>query len=383
MAELANLSPLGQLRAGKLGRRLTNLVIGQILFGASMAMMIRAGLGTMPWDVLPGGLPLPAAIALMLGGVLGLGTVVYALAIGPLTQLFLPRLTIELESNPRRPKATSPVTRATIRGMTTPSSAPFEFAGTWPARLIATAIHAGQGLRPDLAELIALPEADRLREEDPFTDRLIDGFDTRVYVDRSRFEVDLNRDADGAVYRSPAEAWDLKVWHDTELDAANVAASRETHTAFYDELRARLDECAKRGPFVIYDVHSYNHRRDGADRPAAPEAENPEVNVGTGSLNSERFGGVVTAFIGALQAQRVPRGTLDVRENVRFFGGNLAQWVHENYPETGIVLALEFKKTFMDEWSGIPDEEHLGALNAALRETVPATLAALDKLEAP
>ena len=100
MAELANLSPLGQLRAGKLGRRLTNLVIGQILFGASMAMMIRAGLGTMPWDVLPGGLPLPAAIALMLGGVLGLGTVVYALAIGPLTQLFLPRLTIELESNP-------------------------------------------------------------------------------------------------------------------------------------------------------------------------------------------------------------------------------------------------------------------------------------------
>ncbi|WP_158025153.1 hypothetical protein [Bowdeniella nasicola] len=45
MAELANLSPLGQLRAGKLGRRLTNLVIGQILFGASMAMMIRAGLG--------------------------------------------------------------------------------------------------------------------------------------------------------------------------------------------------------------------------------------------------------------------------------------------------------------------------------------------------
>ncbi|OKL53536.1 hypothetical protein BSZ39_08980 [Bowdeniella nasicola] len=115
----------------------------------------------------------------------------------------------------------------------------------------------------------------------------------------------------------------------------------------------------------------------------APEADNPEVNVGTGSLNSERFGGIVTAFMGALQAQRVPWGTLDVRENVRFFGGNLAQWVHENYPETGTVLALEFKKTFMDEWNGIPDEEHLRALNAALRETVPATLAALDKLEAP
>lgn len=72
-----------------------------------------------------------------------------------------------------------------------------------------------------------------------------------------------------------------------------------------------------------------------------------------------------------------------MRENVRFYGGNLAEWVHTNYPDTGIVLALEFKKVFMDEWTGIPDDDHLTALGQALQATVPATLAALDQLADP
>ena len=38
---LANLSPRAQLRAGRLGRRLPQLVIGLMLYGVSMAMMVR------------------------------------------------------------------------------------------------------------------------------------------------------------------------------------------------------------------------------------------------------------------------------------------------------------------------------------------------------
>lgn len=45
------LSSLEQLRAGKLFRRIVQLNIGLILFGVSMAMMVRGGLGVMPWDV--------------------------------------------------------------------------------------------------------------------------------------------------------------------------------------------------------------------------------------------------------------------------------------------------------------------------------------------
>lgn len=53
---LANLGPVQQLRAGRLPRRLAQLVVGLALYGASMALVVRAGLGVIPWDVLHVGL---------------------------------------------------------------------------------------------------------------------------------------------------------------------------------------------------------------------------------------------------------------------------------------------------------------------------------------
>ena len=49
--ELAALSPLGQLRAGRRPRRLVQLFVGLALYGFSMAMMVRGDLGLAPWDV--------------------------------------------------------------------------------------------------------------------------------------------------------------------------------------------------------------------------------------------------------------------------------------------------------------------------------------------
>ena len=40
-------------------------------------------------------------------------------------------------------------------------------------QLITTAIHAGHALRPALAELTALDDDERRREEDPYTDQLL------------------------------------------------------------------------------------------------------------------------------------------------------------------------------------------------------------------
>lgn len=135
---------------------------------------------------------------------------------------------------------------------------------------------------------------------------------------------------------------------------------------------------------MVFDVHSYNHRRDGASEAESPLADNPEINVGTGSLNRDRFGSVADAFIASFAAQDIPgqaeTGRLDVRENVRFKGANLARWTHEHYPDTGIVLALEFKKTFMDEWTGEADDARVDALAAALAATVPDVEAALAAL---
>lgn len=252
--------------------------------------------------------------------------------------------------------------------------------GEWSGQLVATAIHTGHDLRPEVAEAMILDEDVRLREEDPFTDVIGAAAPARVVAHRSRFEVDLNRPRDTAVYRRPEDCWDLHVWRTDPLEDAVVRGSLEVYDRFYTDLGERLDEVAARGPFVVYDVHSYNHRRDGADGDVADPEDNPEVNLGTGTVD-ERFRPVVEAFRSSLSAQEVQGHRLDVRENVKFEGRALAWWVHERYAGRGVCLALEFKKTFMDEWSGVPDEEHLAQLRAALGATHDPVLEALGRLD--
>jgi uncharacterized membrane protein YczE len=54
--ELARLGPVAQLRAGRLPRRLAQLALGLVLYGVTLAMLIRATLGNASWDVLHQGL---------------------------------------------------------------------------------------------------------------------------------------------------------------------------------------------------------------------------------------------------------------------------------------------------------------------------------------
>jgi hypothetical protein len=71
---------------------------------------------------------------------------------------------------------------------------------------------------------------------------------------------------------------------------------------------------------------------------------------------------------------------LDIRENVKFRGGQLARWTHEQFPHSGCVLSIEFKKFFMDEWTGIPDSTQLEAIRQGLQSTVPGVLEELKKI---
>lgn len=54
--QLADLGPVAQLRAGRLGRRFPQLFVGLVLYGVSLALMVRGDLGLAPWDVLHSGL---------------------------------------------------------------------------------------------------------------------------------------------------------------------------------------------------------------------------------------------------------------------------------------------------------------------------------------
>ena len=59
--------------------------------------------------------------------------------------------------------------------------------------IIASAIHDGHDVRPEVASLLALDDAQRLREEDPHTAGWTRVAPTRIVGLVSRFEVDLNR----------------------------------------------------------------------------------------------------------------------------------------------------------------------------------------------
>jgi len=115
--QLAALGPVAQLRAGRLGSRMVRLFAGLVLYGLSMAMMIRSQLGQLPWDVLhvglAGHLPLSIGETIIavsflvlllwwpLRQVPGFGTVANAVVIGVVTDLVLHVLAVPDALAPR------------------------------------------------------------------------------------------------------------------------------------------------------------------------------------------------------------------------------------------------------------------------------------------
>ncbi len=233
------------------------------------------------------------------------------------------------------------------------------------------AVHDGHALRTDVAASIALDDAARLREEDPWTAQWTQIVGTRIVGRQSRFEVDLNRPREKAVYRVPADAWGLDIWKHAPGDDV-IDASLAAYDAFYLAAHAALSTLQRRwNRFVVLDLHSYNHRRNGPDEPAADPALNPEVNVGTGSMDRQRWAPVVDQFMLDLASTPVLGRTLDVRENVKFRGGHFSQWVHNTFPDHACCIAVEFRKSFMNEWTGEADAAHIDAIGNALAQTIP------------
>ena len=245
--------------------------------------------------------------------------------------------------------------------------------------VVATAIHNGHGMREAVKRLCGLTEEERLREEDPFTEFIIGDVPNRIVVHRSRFEVDINRPRDGAVYLRPEQAWGLKVWAGeppSEITEASLAMHDEYYAMLQSYLRG-IERC--HGRFVVLDVHSYNHRRAGPMAEPTISAQAPDVNIGTISMDRKKWAPVVDSFVEAVQSFDFPGGRLDVRENIAFQGrGYQARFIHECFPDTGCAIAVEFKKIFMEEWTGEPFVDTLRALRNLLASTLPVLTDALE-----
>ncbi len=260
--------------------------------------------------------------------------------------------------------------------MTQPITRPFWTFTQGDQPLVAVALHDGHDLRPEVANLLAMDRHQRKREEDPFTAIWTHIADTRLVVQRSRFEVDLNRPRENAIYLQPQDAWGLDLWR-SPPSAQLVARSLAAYDAFYGKIEPVFADLERRfGCFVVYDLHTYNHLRGGFDAPPADQQHNPEINLGTGSLSCD-WDPLVERFITDLRAFNFLGRQLDVRENVQFRGGHFSRWVHQQFPNSACVLAIEVKKFFMDEWSHKPDRIQVNAIREALHSTVPGVLECL------
>lgn len=246
--------------------------------------------------------------------------------------------------------------------------------------LIGAAVHDGHETRAEVCAHFALDDAGRLREEDPFTGEMARLLPRHVVGLNSRFELDLNRPAEKAVYRIPEDAWGLDVWK-ANLPDAVAADSMALYDAFYDELKAELERIHQSfGNFVVYDLHSYNHKRDGQGGAPANADENPEVNIGTKTLNDPKFRPLIERFIADLRAFDFGGRHLDVRENIKFGGGQFSKWIHDEFPVSACSIAIEWKKFWMDEWSGEADDAQRELIRLALLSTFDGVREELAKL---
>ena len=148
----------------------------------------------------------------------------------------------------------------------------------------------------------------------------------------SRFEYDLNRDPDNAIYE---DAWGKKLWREPLSDEMK-AKSLAKHNTFYSVVHALIAKLEQKfGTIVVYDMHSYNWRR--WDR------EVPVINLGTSNIDNGRFGPSVEEWRESLSELELPHGIISTSNiNDTFFGnGYFLKYITKTFKNT-LVLATEF-----------------------------------------
>ena len=247
--------------------------------------------------------------------------------------------------------------------------------------VIAAAIHNGHCLRPEVESRMSIDSQHRLYEEDPYTGDLAGIAENRIIVHQSRFEVDLNRNRDMAVYLKPKDAWNLEIWKEPPTKMI-VEQSLLNYDQFYRECLGYFKKIEQTyGRFVVLDIHSYCHLRNGPNHPPASQHDNPDINVGTATMRRRSdWANIIEQFMGDLGSRLCQGSLLDVRENIRFRGGWFPRWIHETFPETGCALAIEVKKIFMDEWTGKLNKSAFEEIKTALKSTLPGLLQELKQM---
>ncbi len=204
------------------------------------------------------------------------------------------------------------------------------------------AIHDGHHFSNDLWDNCLHTEYERWYEEDPCTGQMISGLPITLIAHDSRFEYDLNRHPQAAIYDT---AWGKKLWK-VPLSQKQKDRALNKHENFYKvvlTLSVKLEELF--GSCVFYDLHSYNWKR--WDRKV------PVFNLGTSNVDQEKYSVAIKQWQEILDDMPLPieeKVTCSIND---VFQGNgyFLKYVTSNSLNT-LVLATEISKIYCDESSG-------------------------------
>ncbi len=217
--------------------------------------------------------------------------------------------------------------------------------------LLAFALHNGHYMPEELLDNCGIDEATRLREEDPYTNGFAECFPNRIIVQTSRFAVDLNRSPQKAVYQKPEDAWDLPV-RNLPLSEKMKTMLLSSYTDWYKIARYQIERLLQfNSQLIVLDLHSYNHRRGGPNANPDPQCNNPDIILGRNNLPESVYP-YIENLRSSLNGIPFQNTCLDCRCDVKFAGGYFSRWVNDTFGNRILCLAVEFKKIFMDEWTG-------------------------------
>jgi len=232
------------------------------------------------------------------------------------------------------------------------------------------AVHDGHQFRKELWDNCLHTEYDRWFEEDPATKEMIHSHPIVIAGCDSRFEYDLNREPENAVFE---DAWGKKLWK-SSLPNNQKTKSLKKHANFYKVVQALFQKLEEKfDVVVVYDIHSYNWRR--WDR------EVPVINLGTTNIDNDRFGDFVEHWRNTLSELKLPHVSETTSKiNDTFFGnGYFLKYITKNFKNT-LVLATEFKKIYCDELNQIIYPEVVSAIEIQLQKKIKESTVLFQKM---
>ena len=220
------------------------------------------------------------------------------------------------------------------------------------------AVHNGHQFRKELWSNCTHSDYERWFEEDPQTKEMVKLHPIVVAGMDSRFEYDLNRAPESAIYK---DAWGKQLWNHP-LPQEMIDKSMTKHRNFYRMVLAlifKLEE--KFGICIVYDMHSYNRRRW--------PREVPTWNLGTANVDQNRFANTIESWRAILEKTPFPHeisGTAKINDT---FQGNgyFLKYITQNCKNT-LVLATEIAKVYCDELHQILYPEIVASVEVYLQK---------------